>query len=326
MHSRSRIVAGLITLGCGLISIQTTAAQAPVTEVAVAPALAANDQVDDPSQADTTAGATAEAAGKVQLVAHTALIENRRLALPLSGIVAEVNVHVGQTVAKGDKLLRLDDEAAQLQLAMVETELDAARLASNRDPQLQLASHEYEVRKLTQHKGELANQVYDGVVSETDLRKLQLETDRAQLVIEGEKQQRALAGTVAQKAQTKLMIVKSNLDRHVLRSAVAGQVVEVTTRPGEWAAAGQTLVRVVSLNRLRVICHASPAMIPGDLQGHAVRFIPESEAGGNVSLTGKVTFVSPEINPANANVVFWADVDNPDGKVRAGAAGVLELQ
>jgi len=66
--------------------------------------------------------------------------------------------------------------------------------------------------------------------------------------------------------------------------------------------------------------------IPPNSVGVAVQFYATPDAAGTKSYSGKLAFVSPEVDPVNGQVRIWAEVENAEQSLRPGIRGTLELQ
>ncbi len=133
-----------------------------------------------------------------------------------------------------------------------------------------------------------------------------------------------VASAAAIEKQAAVSISQTKLDRHIVRTTVAGMITEVAVEPGEWVEAGEPLVRIISLDPIRVECFVDGRKHGRELVGRDVEFIP-SGAGNNPALPGSITFISPELHPVTGQVRVWATVSNPDGKIGSGTPGTLEL-
>jgi RND family efflux transporter MFP subunit len=157
-------------------------------------------------------------------VAGTGVVEagtgNIAVGTPVSGIVAAVAVKWGEHVEPGAILFRLDDRdlRAQLPLATAKAQEAGARLARARY-QSQLTD-----RLHTQH-----------VLSEEQYRdrRFEVEIDEA-----------ALAA-----AKAEVERIRVEIDRRTVRAPIAGRVLQINTRPGEFAESGAL---------------ATPLMVVGD--------------------------------------------------------------
>jgi macrolide-specific efflux system membrane fusion protein len=121
-------------------------------------------------------------------------------------------------------------------------------------------------------------------------------------------------------------IAKEKLERRMIAAPLRGMVVEVLRRPGEWVQPGDSIVRIVRLDRLKAegflpIKHAGL-----DLVGRKVKLIVGSPGERSVEARGQIAFISPEIDPLNAQVRFWAEVENKELKLRPGMTATLTVE
>jgi multidrug efflux pump subunit AcrA (membrane-fusion protein) len=127
----------------------------------------------------------------------------------LPGVVTRVGVQVGDKVARGDPLFSVDDRDARARLAAAQSQLAAARV-KQADSAQQLA-------------------LYRNV------------TDR-RAISQDELDRRAFAEKVAASqvkvAEAEVALIRTELERLVVRAPVDGTVLKVNVRPGEFAAAG----------------------------------------------------------------------------------------
>jgi RND family efflux transporter MFP subunit len=126
-----------------------------------------------------------------------------QLTTPVSGVVKEVFVQVGQRVGKGDKLLALDD--VRYQARLMEAEAGVMR-----------AQQEAEER---QKDVKRAEELYARGVSSTT------ELDAAKLRF-------VRAGASLKEAQARQIIAKKNLDDTVLRAPFDGVINSCEAAPG----------------------------------------------------------------------------------------------
>ena len=175
-------------------------------------------------------------------VAGTGLVEagtrNIAVATPLSGVVAEVAVGVGAKVAAGDVLFRLDGRDVQARLATKQAAVAAAQaavgeaeanLADVRN-QLRLAESLSDRRAISQEdlaKRRYAVQVYDAKLRAAHAQVVQAKAEAAEIQVE--------------------------LERLVVRSPVAGQVMQVNIRQGEFATAGEHDTPLVMVGGIDVL-------------------------------------------------------------------------
>jgi len=160
-------------------------------------------------------------------IAGSGLVEaqtrNIAVGTPLSGIVTQLPVKVGENVKAGALLFALDDREATAELAVKRADLEQARA------QLQIAQAGLQD---AQSLRRLAAAVTDkrAISSEELLRR-----GNAESVAKAQ-----LAGAVATVAQAEAAVAgaQTTLERLRVRAPVDGQVLQVNIRPGEFAQAG----------------------------------------------------------------------------------------
>ncbi len=145
-----------------------------------------------------------------------------RLTTPVSGVVKEVYVQVGQRVKKGDKLLALDDTI--LKARVMEAEAGLAKVQQEADD----ANREFN----------RAQELYDRGVSSTT------EFDAAKL-----KHARATAS--AKEAEARLIIAQKNLEYAVLKAPFDGVVKVREAEPGLYVPANLSPPTLIVLGKDR---------------------------------------------------------------------------
>lgn len=310
---------GLATVA-GLLSIEVAAQDQDAAE-----ALPAAVEKVSGEDANGDDGGPAAAGTLIVSDAQTSLIQNALIAAPLSGVVATVNVSEGGKVNTNTPLARLRSDVAEKELVAAKAALDAAKLKSENDVNLRFAKRTLQVRQHELEQSQLANQLYAGAVSEMELREVQLKVEQAALAIEQAEHEQLIAAAAAVEKQAAVDVAKTMLNRHTIRAGIKGIVAEITVQPGEWVETGKPMIRVISLDPIRVECFVDGRRHGPELVGHAVRFIPTGAAAG-ASLRGKVSYVSPELHPVTGQVRLWATLANPNAKIGAGASGTLVVE
>ncbi len=257
--------------------------------------------------------------------AQVSLIQNAFIAAPMPGVVAKVDVSEGDEVQVGTRLVLLSDDQARSELQAAQAAYEAARLVADNDVDQRYAQRTLEVRQREFEQSQIANNNFRGAISETELEKLRLVVDQSRLAIEQAAHDQNIAGATAAEKLAAVKIAKERLELHGIETLVAGFVSEVDVQPGEWVEAGKPIVRVIALDPIRVECFIDGKTLGSELVGHPVRFFP-ADAKDDQSVTGKVTFVSPELHPVTGQVRLWATIRNADRKIRAGMRGRLVIE
>jgi multidrug efflux pump subunit AcrA (membrane-fusion protein) len=106
-----------------------------------------------------------------------------------------------------------------------------------------------------------------------------------------------------------------------ITSPIDGVVTDMPFYPGETAPSGAPVVTVMDLSRVIARTHIA--------QADALEVMAGSDASiiglNGVPTPGKVTQVSPALDPSNTTVEVWVEADNKDGKLRAGASMKVEI-
>lgn len=165
--------------------------------------------------------------GFVDTVAGSGLIEanTRNIAVGsfLSGIVAEVPVVEGQTVEQGAPLFVIDRRAAEADLAVVEQQRAAAE-ADVVEAESRLADSLDQLRR--REKLELGI-----TLSEDALARLRFAVDAGRAAVAAARSRVSVAAAQEESARV-------TLDRLTVRAPVAGRILKVNVRPGEFITAG----------------------------------------------------------------------------------------
>jgi HlyD family secretion protein len=203
--------------------------------------------------------------------------ENIRVAAVVPGTVVDVAVAVGDRVAVGDVLFRLDDRQRKAELAVQEAQLAEAEATLDRWKQLprpeDVPPSEARVKKLeadvTLRKDDLERTrslVKQRIQTDQDLieREQAYHAAAAELTQGQAEDNRLKAGAweadlAVQRAaveRARQLVDQANveIDRLIVRSPIAGTVLKVDVRPGEYVGTppGQPLVILGDVDRLHV--------------------------------------------------------------------------
>ncbi len=209
-----------------------------------------------------------------------------RIRAEMSGAVLATNVEQGERVSAGTVLGRIDDASVR----------DAAISARSAVAQATLAA-EQATRELQRSKTLAAA----GAIAERDVEG----ADRANL------------GAQAQLADAKarLSSAEKMLRNTIIRSPFAGVVAERAVSPGDVVSPGSALFTVIDPRSLRVEASVPTSALSDVRVGAPVLFTVN---GSDRVLEGRVTRVSPMVNPQTKQVSLLASVPNTAGGLVAG--------
>lgn len=209
-----------------------------------------------------------------------------RIRAEMSGAVLATNVEQGERVSAGTVLGRIDDASVR----------DAAISARSAVAQATVAA-EQAARELQRSKTLAAA----GAIAERDVEG----ADRASL------------GAQAQLADAKarLSSAEKMLRNTVIRSPFAGVVSERAVSPGDIVSPGSAMFTVIDPRSLRVEASVPTTSLADVRVGAPVLFTVN---GSDRVLEGKVTRVSPMVDPQTKQVRLLASVPNSAGVLVAG--------
>lgn len=115
------------------------------------------------------------------------------------------------------------------------------------------------------------------------------------------------------------------VEQHRVRSPIQGVVVEVNRRVGDWVEMGESVARVIRIDRLR-----AEGFLPAsrrDLVLDAEQLCLELQLpdGSTLLRTGDRRFVSPEVDPVTNEVHCWVEFDNLSMDVQPGVRAAVIL-
>lgn len=156
--------------------------------------------------------------------------QNISVGTPISGVVAQVPVQVGQSVRAGDALFMLDMRQIEADIASREAAVQVSRTrieelrALEREARDQLAK----VRDLPDARA----------VSREEIQRRDIAAQAAGARLKS-------AHAALSQAQAELQSARTEKERMTVRAPVAGELLQVNVRPGEFAAAGSAPAPIV---------------------------------------------------------------------------------
>lgn len=212
-----------------------------------------------------------------------------------SGKVASIDVAEGESVRRGQVLVRLDGRELEAELAA------AGAAVARHETELENLATRLERNRGLFDKGAISRQTLDDLESSRKAAAARLEEARAQ---------RDLAAR--------------RLEKTVLRAPFAGRTGARSFYPGDFVQEGDPLFAMVDDDPLKVE-FSVPEQYVGRLEegsgvGVTVRSLPGE------SFEGTVVFIGPRIDPASRTVGLKAEVPNRDGRLRPGQFADVELE
>lgn len=238
------------------------------------------------------------------------LIEEAEVPAQEEGVLYELVVREGSQVSKGQILGRVNDRAVQFKKQLAESAYRASKEKSENDINVRYATAAAKVAEAAYDAALEANKRYPNAVGPSEVRRLKLEAERTRLQIEqSQLEQKLLVHDLVGKA-AELEAADEAVRRHHVLSPIDGEVVELRRHVGEWVGAGQPVLRLVRLDRLRVEGFINAANVdPSSVIDRAVLVEVETARGQRRTVSGRVVYVSPLVQ-AGGEYRVWAEVEN----------------
>ncbi len=134
-------------------------------------------------------------------------------------------------------------------------------------------------------------------------------------------QQKSAAGQLAA-AQGKYQGAQAQLAYSEIRSPIAGVITDRPLYQGEMAAAGTPLITVMDVSRIVARAHIPESQAESLKVGDPAEI---SSLDGKDKVSGKVTIVSPALDPNSTTVEIWAEAKNSKEQFRAGGSVNLTM-
>ena len=182
------------------------------------------------------------------------------------------------------------------------------------------------------------------VIIELENKLEQLEAERRKLVMENKKTEWESLKKLSEKnsisvkkeeyekaeADYKIAVAEHAMAVELLRkrsvsSPCAGYISEIVRDPGEAAQEFQPIARVVDTRQCYFVSNIE-AKVAGRLKLDQSVKLEIEAAAAPVSLSGRITFLSPVVDPASGLQKVRVLFDNASGRVRPGVAGKMILE
>lgn len=244
----------------------------------------------------------------------------------VEGILDRIQVDLGSVVHQGDLIAQLDQREFRLRLEQAQAALAQARarlglLAGDSDEidpeQTPLvrqaraayedAKSKYESAKKLLATGDIAEQRY--IEAEKAFRAREA---AYQAALDDVRQQ--LVGIRGLRAQVRL--AEKNLADTLIRAPLTGSVTLKQASAGEYLRVGTPIVTLVKLTPLRLRADVPEPYAAQVAVGRELRFTVD--ALGSATFHGRITRVSPSVNPETRSLTIEAEVDNRQRQLKPG--------
>ena len=235
------------------------------------------------------------------------------LGVSVPGILSRLVVKEGDFVKAGQALVELEKRTEELEVQRRKLVMDSKAELDGATAKVETTKADYEsTRKLF----EATNAAK--FVSKDDLAKKELEYKLAIAEMERLK-------TAEEREVIEYEMTKETLRERTLVAPMAGFVVQLFKDRGESCKAQDPLVRMVVTGQFYFVANVEARSAYNLKVGQDVQV--EVEVGKKTAVVpGKISFVSPVVDPASGLVRTKVLCNNAEGLVRPGVAGTLQLK
>jgi HlyD family secretion protein len=247
------------------------------------------------------------------------ILVNRGDHVRVGQLLAELEVRDLAAAAEETKHQYEQTQAASQTLTGATVEEDRAKAESDvksAQQALDTAQKLYDNRVALQREGALAQKLVDD--AKVALVQAQSQYDVAQRHLQGlnqVSQREAIRGSQEQVAAAKAhydsALVQASYGE--IRSPISGVISDRSIYPGEIAASGSPLASIVDISQVVARTNVPAKEATAISVGRPARI-----TGPDGDLAGKVTVVSPAVDPNTTTVEVWVQVPNPGEKLRPG--------
>ena len=225
-----------------------------------------------------------------------------------SGKLTEIMVKPGQLVETNTLVAQMDDKRSQRALEEATLRHEIANERANDETEINTAYKRYNLAFLEHKKIQTLRQ--SGSMSEQQADRSRVSAEIAELEYYAAKKAKKLAGIEAAAEMVNVQASNDSIERHELRSPISGVVYEVKKDAGEWVTAGETVMKIAQMDRLRIPGIVNGNEIDPDQLEHKKVTATATLAGGKeVTFKGEIVNVAIKKQQGNKFLV-WAEVDN----------------
>jgi macrolide-specific efflux system membrane fusion protein len=258
------------------------------------------------------------------------LIEDVQVPALEAGALTSVDVVEGQFVTRGQVLARVDDRQPLLDEQAAELQRDAALAKAQDDIEVRYAEAALAVAIAELERALAIERRSPGGITQQEIQKLQLAKHRDELQIERSKLEMRVARMNADVHEAAVKSAENAVERRQIISPLDGVVVTLFHEKGEWVAAGESVVQVVRIDRLRVEGFLTATEVaPEDVAERPVMIEVQLSGQRAARFVGKVVYVSPLVQ-AGGKYRVRAEVenriDNGHPLLRPGMTATMTIQ
>lgn len=226
--------------------------------------------------------------------AQLRIIREQSVPAQEAGVIQVLNFKEGDLVEQGDVVGEIGKKDAELAVQVARREYLGAKGTAENYLRIEAGAMAYEVAKAEYQSSIEANKKTSNVVTPTELRRQRMEAERAKLQSKLAAKEQVIAYQDALAKHANWQRAEEALSRRTIKSRLNGVVVKRNKHEGEWVQPGETVMRIIQMDRLRV---------EGDIDGNKysrqevmnrrVKVTVFLTGGGQEVVESKIIYASP---------------------------------
>lgn len=230
------------------------------------------------------------------------------------GQLLDLKAIEGQVVEEGAVLAVIDDRDAQISKEVKQLELTVETEKAKDEVEKEFARASYNVAEIDLRMSLEANKGGSKVVPEIEIEQKKLQKTRARLQYEKALKDQKIAQLSAKAKRGEVDAADLHIANRTIKAPFPGVVEQILKRKGEWVQAGEPVIRLIRIDKLRVEAFVdSTKYEPGDLIGRPVTVSLPMPNGSLRPFAGKVESVGTELIRGESEGLecrIWVAVQN----------------
>ncbi len=210
-----------------------------------------------------------------------------------AGKILEFNAEKGQKVQVGEILAVIDTVQMSLQIKQFDSQ-EAAIKARRQSIQSQIDVLKEQKKNLEVNKERTLKMLKDGAATQKQLDDITGQMSVIDKQIESTQTQFTSVSKEIEVLKAQRAIANDQKSRCIVKSPLAGIVLETYAEQGELTAPGKALFKIANLDELNLKVYVSGAQLPNVKMGQELNVIIDKSEKENQTLKGKVTWISSE--------------------------------
>jgi HlyD family secretion protein len=254
-----------------------------------------------PMSVETAPVKRADMSAQIQVVGNLIGAATVEATPKVGGRLADVFVRMGDSVSKGQRLAKIEDDELQEQIKQAKASYEVASATiRQRDADLRLAQTNLDRTRNLFERQLIPKQTYDDTDARYAAALAQLDLAKAQFA----------------QTEARLDELKINLANTTILSPVSGFVGKRMLDPGAWVTPNSVFLSLVDIRVVRMVANVVEKDLRRIRQGLPAAV--EVDAFPGEKFTGSVAHVAPILDPATRTAQIEVEIQNPQFRLKPG--------